>query len=584
MAGREKAVRMHHRARRRYGRSRSRAGTPAWALLACVVASWLWAGTLRAQSVRLDRFRSAERADDGFAVRRLGEIGHLRIGIFGVGDFARDPLIVGFDSPSGNESVRSVVERMTMGKADLTLSLWDRLVLLGGVDGALGMKGTKPPPFGDVKPADGSGLGDASLGARLRFVGSSKSAFGLGVQGVLIIPLPGDDRAYRGENGVAGRVELIADVRAPYFHAALNAGALLREEVQIGGSSLGNDALLGLALGFPLHASFEILFEGLSSLGFQDFGAASTTHLEWLGGVKANLDTVYLGVGAGTGLSNALGTPEYRVVWQLGMLSLGKRDEPAPTPAAAALPEPEPDADGDGIIDRRDDCTIQPEDVDGFRDGDGCPDPDNDGDGVPDDRDPCMDEPEDVDGFEDESGCPDPDNDQDGVLDAADACPLEPGVAEERGCKARAQLSDTGEIAIDQQIQFETGKDVILGESHDLLDAIRKILERHPEIARLRIEGHTDSRGNDRKNLKLSQARARAVALWLVQRGIGEARVAPYGCGEKHPLSDNASELGRRLNRRVAFQVVEPVPRDPYLARPPRGCEPAALGGVVRMR
>ena len=45
-----------------------------------------------------------------------------------------------------------------MGKADLTLSLWDRLVLLGGVDGSLGMQGTKPPPFGDVQPADGSGL------------------------------------------------------------------------------------------------------------------------------------------------------------------------------------------------------------------------------------------------------------------------------------------------------------------------------------------------------------------------------------------------------------------------------------------
>jgi outer membrane protein OmpA-like peptidoglycan-associated protein len=292
---------------------------------------------------------------------------------------------------------------------------------------------------------------------------------------------------------------------------------------------------------------------------------------------------VWLALAAGTGLSNALGTPEFRVVWQLGMLSLGKRQAPAPAPTPAATPAPEPDGDGDGIIDRRDDCVTEAEDMDGFRDGDGCPEPDNDGDGIPDDRDPCMDEAEDVDGFEDDSGCPDPDNDQDGILDAADACPLEPGVAEERGCKARAQLSDTGEIAIDQQIQFETGKDVILGESHDVLEAIRKILERHVEIARLRIEGHTDSRGNDKKNLKLSQARARSVALWLVQHGIAEARVMAYGCGEKHPLSDNGSEGGRRLNRRVAFQVVEPTPRDPYLAKPPRGCLPA-LQGVVRMR
>jgi outer membrane protein OmpA-like peptidoglycan-associated protein len=403
------------------------------------------------------------------------------------------------------------------------------------------------------------------------------------LQGLLMLPIPGDDRAYRGEGQVAGRAELIADLRVPYFHAALNAGALLRKQVDIGSSSLGNDALLALALGFPLHARFELLCEGFASLAFADLGAPATTHLEWLGGAKANLDGVYLGLAAGTGLSSALGTPDFRVVWQLGMLSAGKRAEPAPPAPAPAPPPVEPDGDGDGIVDRRDDCVTEPEDADGFRDGDGCPDPDNDGDGVPDDRDPCMDEAEDIDGFEDESGCPDPDNDRDGILDTADACPLEPGVPEERGCKARAQLSDSGEIAIDSQIQFETGKDVILGESHDVLQAIRKILERHPEIARLRIEGHTDSRGNDRKNLKLSQARARAVALWLVQHGVVETRVAAFGCGERHPLSDNASEQGRRLNRRVAFQVVEPAPRDPELARPPHGCEPT-VSSVVRMR
>ena len=82
-----------------------------------------------------------------------------------------------------------------------------------------------------------------------------------------------------------------------------------------------------------------------------------------------------------------------------------------------------PDRDHDGITDRRDGCPEQPEDIDGFQDGDGCPDLDNDGDGILDARDKCPDAAEDKDGFQDDDGCPDPDNDGDGILDAADKCP-----------------------------------------------------------------------------------------------------------------------------------------------------------------
>jgi outer membrane protein OmpA-like peptidoglycan-associated protein len=539
---------------------------------------WLLpSGRARAQSVRLDRFRAGERADDGFAVRRLGELGHLRVGVSAFADFARDPLIVEFDGQSGSVDERSVVRRMTTGKLDLSLSLWDRWLLFASMDGTLRTRGERPPPLSDVKPAEGAGLGDISLGSRVRFVGSARSRFGLGFQGTLIFPLGGSGRAYRGESRVSGRAELIADLRIPYFHAALNVGALIRREVAIGSESLGNDMLAALSLGVPVHERVELLLEGLSSLGLAEFGAVSSTHLEWLGGIKGNFDSAYASVGAGTGFSKALGTPEFRVVFQAGMLTRGRSHEPpkpAPTPAPKA-PETEPDQDGDGLVDRRDDCVRDAEDPDGFRDGDGCPEADNDQDGIIDERDACASEAEDRDSFEDEDGCPDPDNDRDGIADASDACPLQPGVPEERGCKARAQLNDSGEIAIDQQLQFETAKDVILGESYDVLDSVRKLLERHAEIARLRIEGHTDSRGNDLTNLKLSKARARAVARWLTERGVDASRLSAYGCGEKHPLSDNASERGRSANRRVAFQVVVPLPGDLSLAQPPAGCEGA---------
>jgi len=83
------------------------------------------------------------------------------------------------------------------------------------------------------------------------------------------------------------------------------------------------------------------------------------------------------------------------------------------------------DSDRDGIPDRLDLCPDAAEDLDGFRDEDGCPDPDNDEDGVPDAEDLAPDYPEDHDGFEDADGVPDNDNDGDGLLDAADDCPDE---------------------------------------------------------------------------------------------------------------------------------------------------------------
>jgi len=78
---------------------------------------------------------------------------------------------------------------------------------------------------------------------------------------------------------------------------------------------------------------------------------------------------------------------------------------PAPAPAAAAAG----DRDGDGVVDAKDQCPDDPEDVDSFQDTDGCPDPDNDQDGIRDADDRCPSDPEDKDGFEDADGCPDPD-------------------------------------------------------------------------------------------------------------------------------------------------------------------------------
>ncbi len=71
----------------------------------------------------------------------------------------------------------------------------------------------------------------------------------------------------------------------------------------------------------------------------------------------------------------------------------------------------------------------------------------------------------------------------------------------------------------------------------------------------LEIEGHTDSLGGDEYNKELSQRRADAVKSYLVSKGILSERLATLGFGSEQPISDNESEEGRRMNRRVVFRI-----------------------------
>ena len=68
--------------------------------------------------------------------------------------------------------------------------------------------------------------------------------------------------------------------------------------------------------------------------------------------------------------------------------------------------------------------------------------------------------------------------------------------------------------------------------------------------------GHTDSRGSDAYNQKLSQRRAEAVKKYLVGKGIEANRVYTEGKGEKQPVADNKTKEGKAKNRRVEIEVV----------------------------
>lgn len=219
------------------------------------------------------------------------------------------------------------------------------------------------------------------------------------------------------------------------------------------------------------------------------------------------------------------------------------------------------DNDGDGILNADDMAIDVPEDKDGFEDSDGAPEQDNDRDGISDDEDSCPNEPEDKDGLSDADGCPEDDVDGDGVKDDSDECKLEPGTIESKGCPQFVRIDSAhGEISILQQIQFDTGKASIkMSESLPLLQEIARTLQANRQIKKLRIEGHTDDKGADAKNLTLSMERARSVRTWLSgEGGIEETRLSSFGCGELHPKAPNRDEPGRQANRRVTFVILEP--------------------------
>ncbi|MGM0558358.1 MAG: OmpA family protein [Myxococcota bacterium] len=223
---------------------------------------------------------------------------------------------------------------------------------------------------------------------------------------------------------------------------------------------------------------------------------------------------------------------------------------------------PDEDNDGDGIADVADECPNVPEDNDGFEDQDGCPDLDNDGDGIADINDQCPDRPEDFDGFEDEDGCPDEDNDGDGLVDVSDECPFEAedydGDMDEDGCPEERKLVQVKEerIELNEKVHFETAKSEILPQSYPLLNEVAEVLLSNESI-KIRVEGHTDSRGSDSYNQTLSEERAASVRQYLIGRGVSSSRIDSQGFGEQRPIEDNTTKAGRAANRRVEIHITE---------------------------
>ena len=184
---------------------------------------------------------------------------------------------------------------------------------------------------------------------------------------------------------------------------------------------------------------------------------------------------------------------------------------------------PDKDSDGDMVVDRLDKC---PQDK-GVPENGGCPDTDTDKDGIADRLDKCPNEPETVNGYKDGDGCP-------------DELPKE------------VKKYTAGAV---KGINFANGKADLLPTSNVVLGEIVKVLVDYPDV-KIEVQGHTDNVGERNANIDLSKARADNVRKYFLSKGIAEIRITAVGYGPDKPIADNKKAAGKAKNRRVELHLV----------------------------
>jgi outer membrane protein OmpA-like peptidoglycan-associated protein len=211
------------------------------------------------------------------------------------------------------------------------------------------------------------------------------------------------------------------------------------------------------------------------------------------------------------------------------------------------------DRDQDGVSDVQDRCPDIREDLDGYRDQDGCPDADNDRDGIADAADLCPNDAEDRDGHHDADGCPDLDNDGDGIPDIQDRCPSARETMnfyqDGDGCPDekpdRVSRNDL------QGLLFAHGKADLDARADSLIAVLAHKLAIY-KGTQVILYGHAEPTESNGKALGL--LRAGAVAEALKKLGIASDRISLVSMAASEPVSNNQSAKGRAQNRRVTLE------------------------------
>jgi OOP family OmpA-OmpF porin len=566
--------------------------------LSSVLACLSWAALAHAQQpgFAVNQFQVSERGSEWFTTDSLDLRGQVRPAIGIVGEWAYRPLVA--VDGAGNYQ-RAIVRNQFVLHPGASLVLFDRLRLAFDVPVQAYADGHSIVIDGTTfaAPSNKTSLGDIRIGVALRLFGVHGDVITGALQAQVELPT-GQRASYAGDGDTRVTPSfLIAGDVALFTYAASGGVTIRTSDDSFQRTALGPFASFAASAGLRLCQSRLVIgpeFFAHSVLTHDQFFKRRATPMEGLFGLHwMVVDGLRLGAGIGTGLTSGFGEPDRRGLLSVEWVPVVPPPPPPPDrdgdgildpddacpdmpgigntdPSQNGCPPPAPaDRDHDGILDRDDACPDEPGEPNGDPTKNGCPPPpDRDRDGILDADDACPDEPGEANADPTKNGCPPPpDRDRDGILDADDACPDEPGKPhpdpQRNGCPKAFVRGD--QIKILDQVKFRTGSAEILPgqDSEEVLQAVYQILVDHPEITTVRIEGHTDSRGGAKMNRRLSRDRAQSVVMYLVKHGIDSARLASQGFGLERPIDTNATEQGRRNNRRVEFHIESNAARQP---------------------
>jgi outer membrane protein OmpA-like peptidoglycan-associated protein len=317
------------------------------------------------------------------------------------------------------------------------------------------------------------------------------------------------------------------------MRVSLEAGARLRERVQVGSHSVGSE--LPFALGVTNvdgRLRGELSFRAAAPL---------TNAALWSGEILAgarfaatpHFEVFALG---GPGLGVAPGVPAFRVMAGVGFdpLPMLRSGGAPPVPVVPETPlglTPEPPGGGvrEGLPGEAA-LAVVADPV--AEDGAAPPEP--------------------------EAEVQIPDQDADTVADGVDNCPREPGPEDNQGCPEEAPqvvYLTSKTIEITEKVFFAFGRAEVLPRSFPLMEQVAKVIREHPELELVVVEGHTDNVGGAAYNRRLSQRRAEAVCRQLEKRGVTPRRLRAEGKGPDEPADTNDTAAGRERNRRVEFHI-----------------------------
>jgi outer membrane protein OmpA-like peptidoglycan-associated protein len=495
-----------------------------------------------AQEINAQRFAPVEDTSR-FAKLEDGDVGPALSSAFGAWlDYANDPLV--FRPATGPE--QKVLEELvtldltgsyTLGRVRIGAVLPVHLVTVG---------------FGVDSPTR---LGDLGVDTELCIADAGPLKFG--AWGDVGLPT-GDPAAWVGAGMLSARVGLSALASAGPVAAVLDVGVASGTGRNLGDLTLGPGLVGGLGAAVSATDRLDVAGELDGGLIFGDnAGEPGASPLEWLltAGYDAAPGTT-LKLGGGSGLTEGVGAPDARVVLGITYTPWRPSAEPAPAPVAQAVAAPAPahlvvraiSPNGEPIPH----ATVR---LIGEGDGAQKTGPD----GILETSVPAG--PHEI------------------VVSATGWAQGKTVVKADAGGQVDLQVvlqptsdvvvdAEGGRIYLQRKVFFEVDQAALKVESLGVLDRLIEVLVLRPDITKLRVEGHTDSTGDDQHNLELSQARAESVVSYLVKSGIAADRLEAKGFGETRPLQAGDSPDVLATNRRVEFHILSLAPPP---ANPPQG-------------